>query len=166
MTELYIIRHGLAGKRLEDPALDESRPLTDKGKDKMKDIARGLRNLDVSFDKVYTSPLARAEETAELLKRCCIKDKDVEATDLLKPGSNYDDLISFINRAKGADRIALVGHEPFLSEFASYCLSKSKWSFIDFKKGGVMMLESDGAIRPGKCKLAWLMGPAQLIEIS
>ena len=166
MTEIYIIRHGPAGKSLDDSDLDESRPLTDKGKDKMKEVARGLKKLGVTFDKVYTSPLTRAEETAELLKKCCIDAKSIETTDLLKPGSKYDDLINFINSLKGTEKIALVGHEPFLSEFASYCLSKSKWSFINFKKGGALMLLSDGDLRPGKCKLAWLMEPEQMIELS
>jgi phosphohistidine phosphatase len=162
--EIYIIRHGPAGKSIEDPALDEARPLTAKGKAKMRDVSRGLKNLGISFDKVYTSPLARAKETAEYMEKCCTG--GIETTDLLKPGSSKDELISFINRADGAEHIALVGHEPFLGEFAAYCLSKSKWSYFDFKKGGVMMLESDGPVKPGKCKLAWLVEPFQLVMLA
>jgi|SRR5271157_748493 len=166
MQELYIIRHGLAGIRMEDAGGDESRPLTDKGKAKMKDIAKGLKALGVSFDKVLTSPLARAEQTADILKKYCVDAENIEATDLLRPGFAKDDLISYLNKIDGAGSIAIVGHEPDLSEFASYCLSKGKSSFIILKKGGVLKLETDGPIKPGKCGLCWLMEPSQLINIS
>ena len=43
MLELYIIRHGLAGKSLEDETMDQERPLKKKGKEKMKEIAKGLQ---------------------------------------------------------------------------------------------------------------------------
>jgi phosphohistidine phosphatase len=165
MKELYIIRHGLAGIRMEDAAHDESRPLTAKGKDKMKDIAKGLKELGVSFDKVLTSPLARAEQTADVLKKYCVDGGHIEVTDLLKPGTSKDDLIRYLNKLD-ADSVAIVGHEPDLGEFASYCLSKSQSSFIILKKGGVMKLEMDGPVKPGKCGLCWLMEPYQLIGLS
>ncbi len=165
MKELFIIRHGLAGKRLEAEDLDVSRPLTKKGKEKMKDVSKGLNALGVSFDRVLTSPLPRASETAEILVKCCVDPKNVEATDLLKPGAKYDDLVSYLNKLDGVNSVALIGHEPFLSEFGSYCLSKSKTSFINLKKGSVMLLEMDGPLKPGKCKLSWLLQPSQLIGL-
>lgn len=166
MLELYIIRHGLAGKPLEDESLDEERPMTKKGKDRMKDIAKGLEELGVSFDVIVSSPLARAKETAEIVDKYCCDADGIEYTDLLKPGATYDGLISYLNGLEGKDTVAIVGHEPFLSGFASYCLSKGKNSFIRLKKGGVLALEMDGELKPGQCKLAWLMEPWQLLEIS
>lgn len=163
MKALYIIRHGAAGKRLEDESLDEARPLTKKGKDRMKDIAKGLKDMGVSFDKLITSPLPRCAETADILMKCSAEDP--QATDLLKPGASSDDLIGYLNTLDGADAVAIVGHEPFLSEFASYCMSKSKTSFIVLKKGGIIAMDVDGMLKPGTCKLEWLMGPAQLEKI-
>jgi|SRR5208337_2601567 len=165
MKELYIIRHGLAGTRMDDAGNDESRPLTDKGKAKMKDIAKGLKALGISFDKVLTSPLARAEQTADILKKYCVDVENIEVTDLLKPGAPGEDLIKYLNKLD-ADCVAIVGHEPDLSEFASYCLAKGKTSFIILKKGGVLKLEMDGPVKPGKCELCWLMEPYQLIGLS
>lgn len=163
MLELYIIRHGLAGKRLQDETDDEARPLKKKGKERMKGIAKGLKDLGICFDRVLTSPLIRAKESAEIVHACCSDAKEVTVTNLLKPGSTYNNLIRFLNKLKKSKRVAIVGHEPFLSDFASYCLSKSKSSFINFKKGGVLMLEIDGAIEPGRCTLSWLMEPQQMI---
>jgi phosphohistidine phosphatase len=71
-----------------------------------------------------------------------------------------------LNGLEGPEKVAIVGHEPFLSGFASYCLSKSKSSYIKLKKGGILMLEMEGALKPGQCRLAWLMEPWQIIELS
>lgn len=160
MLELYIIRHGLAGKSLAEG--DELRPLKKKGREQMKEVAKGLKELDVAFDLVLTSPLVRAKESAEIVQAYCGGSNEVTVTNLLKPGSSYNNLIRLLNKLKKPKRVAIVGHEPFLSGFASYCLSNSKVSFIDLKKGGALMLEIDKTIRPGRCVLAWLMEPAQI----
>jgi phosphohistidine phosphatase len=166
MHELYVIRHGLAGKPLEDESQDEVRTLTKKGRDRMKDIAMGLEELDVELDMVLSSPLARSKETADIIMKYCGGAQDVTTTDLLKPGSSYDGLIEYLNGLEGKDTVAIVGHEPFLSGFTSYCLSKSKSPYIKLKKGGVLKLEMEGALKPGQCSLAWLMEPWQLIELA
>lgn len=162
MIELYIIRHGLAGTPLQDQTLDEERPLTRKGKEKMKEIAKGLKAQKISFDLVATSPLLRAKETAEIINAHCGKAKEVAVTDLLSPGGSYDSLIKFLNKLKKSKKVAIVGHEPFLSGFASYCLSKNKSSFMKLKKGGVLMLEIEDVIQPGGCILSWLIQPSQI----
>lgn len=164
MLELYIIRHGLAGKSLEDEALDEERPLKKKGKEMMKDIAKGLQTLKIGFDVVVTSPLLRAKETAEIVNALCSDTKEVTVTDLLCPDASYDNLIKFLNKLKKYEKVAIVGHEPFLSGFASYCLTNNKHALISLKKGGVLKLEMDGVIKPGKCTLSWLMEPSQLVK--
>ncbi len=162
MKELFIVRHGPAGKSLEDKKLDEARPLTKKGKEKMKNIAKGLSGMDISFDKIVTSPLARCAESADILSKCCTDKNCAEPIDALKPGGSIDDLIGYLNALDGVETVAIVGHEPFLSEFASYCLAKSKNSFIDLKKGGVIALEFGNMIKPGTGKLCWMMEPSQL----
>lgn len=165
MLELYIIRHGLADKHLEQPAEDAARPLTKEGKGKMKEIAKGLKTLKISFDQILTSPLVRAEQTAEIVHDLCGNSSEVMVTDLLKPGSSYENLVKYLNKLK-MERVAIVGHEPFLSGFASYCLTNSKSSLMNLKKGGILMLEIDGLIKPGQCLLSWLMEPGQLVRLS
>jgi phosphohistidine phosphatase len=163
MIELYIIRHGLAGKCVEEQSVDEERTLTKKGKEKIKFVAKGLKELKVNFDVVLTSPLARSKETAEIVNEYCGDSKKVTVTDLLRPDSSYNNLIKFLNGLKKPKKVAIVGHEPFLSGFASYCLTKNKSPLINLKKGGVLMLEVDKVIKPGQCTLSWLMEPHQII---
>ncbi len=165
MKELFIVRHGPAGKSMDDKKLDETRSLTKKGKGKMKAIAKGLSDMDISFDRIVTSPLARCVESADILGKCCAGKNGVECIDALKPGGSIDDLIGYLNALDGVKNVAIVGHEPFLSEFASYCLAKSKNSFIDLKKGGIIALEFGNMIKPGTGKLCWMMEPSQLIKV-
>lgn len=164
MLELYIIRHGIAVSRLEDDTDDEARPLKKKGKAQMQDIAKGLKELKIAFNMILTSPLVRAKETAEIVNEHCGSAKKVMVTDLLKPGSSFNKLIKFLNELKNSEKVAIVGHEPFLSGFASYCLAKSQTSFINLKKGGVLMLEIDEVIKPGQCQLSWLLEPCHIIS--
>jgi phosphohistidine phosphatase len=166
MKELCIIRHGLAGNGMEDERRDEKRPLTAQGKVKMKGVAGGLKRLGVSFDVILTSPLTGATETAEIVDEYCGNGREPLRTDLLKPGASFDKLIARLNTLDRVDRVALVGHESSLSEFASYCLSAALGSFISLKKGGVLMLEVHGRLKPGECTLSWLMKPSQLVELS
>ncbi len=163
MKHLYVIRHGLAGKPLEDKKEDELRALTKKGKKEIKSISKALKDLDVEFDEVITSPLIRALETAEIVHDRCGISKKLLVSDLLKPDSSFEELVKYLNSLKKADTVAIVGHEPHLSAFASYCITHSKDSFIDLKKGGIILLEIEESIKPGKSKLMWLIEPRQLI---
>lgn len=164
MLELYIIRHGLAGKSLTEQDLDEARPLSKKGQKKMKKIAKGLKNLKIQFDEILSSPLPRSKETADILTMYCGDRKQVAVTDLLKPNSSYNALVKLLNTYRAHKNIAIVGHEPFLSSFVSYCLTKNTPPLIYLKKGGILKLEIDEVVKPGGCKLSWLMEPAQIIQ--
>jgi phosphohistidine phosphatase SixA len=164
MKELYVIRHGIAEPRTAENLDDEHRQLTKKGKEKVKDITKSLKNMGISFDIIFTSPLDRASQTAELMEGLCNKKDGIIVSEILKPGGTYNELIDQLNSIDGADSIAIVGHEPFLSGFISYCLSKSRSSFIVMKKGGIAALAVNGEILPGKCELMWLMGPGQLLN--
>ena len=164
MDALYVVRHGIAEQRGPNVE-DDARELTRKGKDRMKLVAKGLADASVRFDAILTSPLARALQTARILEKYCASGDSVVETDLLKPDASFDGLIEQLNGLEGVDSVAIVGHEPDLSSFISYCTADKKASFIVLKKGGVALLETGGAIRPGKCLLAWLLEPGQLIRL-
>lgn len=162
MMELFVIRHGPAGASMEDYAHDGERPLTKKGIEKIKAVAKGLKDAGVTFDTMLTSPLVRAYETAEILQKHCMPDKKYDLCDLLRSGASYDELVDYLNCLKG-DRIAIVGHEPFLSGFTAYCLTGEDGSFIRLKKGGIATLSVDGELVPGECELVCLIQPSLFI---
>src|SRR5215468_4931842 len=77
---LFVIRHAIA----EDPVAGQAaadRELTPDGDRKLRRIVKGLRKLDIHFERVLTSPWARAKTTAERLEP--ISDREPTVTELL-----------------------------------------------------------------------------------
>src|SRR5215510_6284947 len=113
---LYIIRHAMAvDEGTPGYESDSERPLTDKGRKRMRLIARGLRNIGVGFDLILSSPYARARETAEILADVFKMKKNITFTENLIPLGNPELLIGEINESYSVDSLAVVGHEPHLS---------------------------------------------------
>ena len=163
---LYIIRHAIAVEEgtpeYED---DNQRPLTDKGKKKMRQIAKGLRALGVDFDLILSSPYLRAKETAEILAEVSRTKADVAFSENLIPMGDPDLLISEINEKYSANSIALIGHEPHLSSLISLLVSDNASLDITLKKGGVCRLSADDLHHTRKATLEWLITPGILVEI-
>ena len=65
--ELYLVRHGIAAERGDDWPDDTKRPLTERGVSRFKESVGGLKELDGIIDEIFTSPLVRARQTADLL---------------------------------------------------------------------------------------------------
>jgi phosphohistidine phosphatase len=162
---LYIIRHAIAvDEGSPEYEEDSQRPLTDKGKKKMRQIAKGLRALGVDLDMVISSPYVRAKETAEILADV-FKMKDVTFSDNLIPMGDPDLLIAEMNEKYSVNSIALVGHEPFLSALIGLLVSENAGIDMTLKKGGVCRLSADDLHHARKAALEWLLTPGILVEI-
>ena len=164
--DLYIIRHAIA---VDEGAFayegDSQRPLTDKGKKKMRQIARGLRALGVDFDLILSSPYVRAKETAEILAEVLKIKADIVFSDNLFPMGDPDALISEMNEKYSVNNIALVGHEPFLSAMIGLLVTDNVGIDMTLKKGGVCKLTADDLHHTRKAELEWLLTPDILVEI-
>jgi phosphohistidine phosphatase len=160
---LYIIRHAIAVDEYEE---DSQRPLSDKGKKKMRQIAKGLRILGVDFDLILSSPYVRAKETAEILMEVFKIKQDVQFSENLVPMGDPDLLISEMNEKYNATSIALVGHEPFLSALVGLLISENTNVDLSFKKGGVCRLSADDLHHTRQATLEWLLTPGVLVEIA
>ena len=57
MNELYVLRHGIAVDPGSSGLPDDARQLTQKGINRMRQIAAGLATLDLELDAIVTSPL-------------------------------------------------------------------------------------------------------------
>ena len=77
MVQLYVMRHGIALPHGTPGMSDDDRPLTPQGEKRVRQIARGLRDLDL--ERIVTSPLPRAFRTAEIVA------SELECNDLLEP---------------------------------------------------------------------------------
>lgn len=162
---LYLMRHAIAVARNE-PGVDTDgeRPLSAKGIKRMRKAARGLKRLEVAFDALLTSPLLRARQTADIVAEATGLSDQVEEISGLAPESSVDTLILGLARFRGREHLLLVGHEPLLSQTASFLLTgkKNQELGIELKKGGLCRIEVDGLPPDKPGKLHWLLAPKQL----
>ena len=165
---LYIVRHAIAEQAdPKAPQDDSQRPLTEKGRMRMRQIARGLKALEAEIDLILTSPYLRASDTARILAKQYDLGKDqVIKSENLIPAGHLDLLINEISQNHGeTGNLALVGHEPSLSSLISMLVSGDPNMSVTLKKGGVCRLAVE-RLQYGRCaNLDWLLTPAQLVEI-
>src|SRR5262245_40574255 len=116
--KLYLLRHGIAAERgTGQHASDADRPLTAKGRRKLRRAAAAIRAMELSFDAILSSPLVRARQTAELVAKALHCRHRLELTDLLAPGADAAGLVRRLKQLK-PQSVLLVGHEPDLSLLA------------------------------------------------
>jgi len=164
-TDLYLLRHGIAARRGTAWRHDADRPLTKKGAKKIRDVAKAMRDLGLSFDIILSSPLRRAKETADIVARVLRCRKKLRFTDHLKIGGSPEALVHEITtRHRKAGAVLLVGHEPYLSRLISVLVSGTEDLSIRMKKGGLCKL-SVQSLRHGRCAtLQWLVGPSLVLR--
>ncbi len=159
--KLYLIRHAAAEERAAD-GRDAARALTAEGRRRFREIVHGLQRLDVRVERLVHSPARRACQTAEL----CLPlvEGELEVSDLLyaPPG---EELLA----ALAGERVALVGHEPWLSELAFWLISGSHarsgglGAALELEKGG--LLELEGEPQPGGMTLLQALAPGTLRKL-
>jgi phosphohistidine phosphatase len=162
--ELLIVRHGPAGDAAEKAAWkrsgrpDSDRPLTKEGRRRTKEAAAGLARAVEGFGVVATSPWARAAQTAALVAKAL--DADLVECPALIPDSPFEDALSWL-RARPEKRLALVGHDPYLSRFASWLLTGRERAILRLKKPQAVLLELK-RLEPGAAELVWSLPPRPL----
>lgn len=161
--ELYLIRHAIAVDRT-DPAVqtDAERWLTEEGIQKMERAAKGLKAIVPYLDRIFTSSYARARQTAEIIARQYDEENLITETPELEPGADFRGLAPLLNKQAADARIALVGHEPDLSEWISLLVTGTPDAEIQMKKGAVCRVDLNGKPVRGAGVLVWLLQPAQL----
>ena len=160
---LYFMRHGIAEDRATGKNSDDrQRTLTPKGIKRIQKEAKGLIRLSLSFDRILTSPLERARQTAKIVAQSLQLEDHLAEIDQLCPDQSVQDLLSGLAAYAGDKNILLVGHEPLLSSTVAFLLSEKAAAHIQLKKGGLCCLQVDG-VRPRKAAvLLWALTPKQL----
>jgi phosphohistidine phosphatase len=162
--ELVIVRHAIAQERdafAETGKDDTERPLTPAGRRRFERGARGLREVVPSIDHLATSALVRAVETAQILQEAYGIDGAVRLREL-EPNANPAALVRWLRGQRRHRVVAVVGHEPHLSNLVEYLLTGGRSGFIDLKKGGACLLDLRDDPKPGRGELRWLLTASQL----
>lgn len=165
--DLLLMRHAKADERsiIKYPD-DDLRPLTLEGQKIHRQVSQTLYKLySGKIDKIFTSPLVRARETAEISTEQFSLQKNLFETDLLGNSFDCGALTQFLRGQCAQDeRVFLVGHEPDLSHLSSYYLSRGL--YINFKKSAVLVISFAGHPEKGGGMLKAFYRPKDMVRLA
>ena len=135
MTKLYLVQHGEAKSKTEDP----QRPLTERGRDDVAGVAAFAARTGLQVRQIRHSGKRRAEETASILAERLSPVEGVVAISGLAP---RDDVRPVAEALSSETRpVMLVGHLPFLDRLASLLVTgDAERSIVRFQMGGIVCL--------------------------
>lgn len=162
MDALFLLRHGPAVESGTPGLADDDRPLTPRGRRKVRRVAYGLDRLKLKLDRIVTSPLPRARETAEIVADQLGAVEILETSMDLRAGVSAESVGDWL-RTRGEARLMLVGHDPWISDLVSLLtVGRSDAGVCAMAKAGVAALTGgiDHAFQ-----LDWLARPRLLRKI-
>jgi phosphohistidine phosphatase len=145
--QLIIIRHAIAVPRGTPGIPDGERPLTAEGESKFREAARGLARLVDRPDLLFTSPWLRAKQTAAIAAAAWgrLEPKEEPAF----AGGSFDEQAAVLDACPRNATVAVVGHEPHVSELLARLLGSPHDDRLAFKKGGVALVDVPGRLGDG-----------------
>ena len=155
--QLLLLRHGDAVTHASD---DASRQLSPLGEHHAQIAARTLTRLQIVPRHIFSSPFARAQQTARIIQ----KDLDlheVRITEYLTPTADPRQLVQELNERSSPSAL-LVGHLPGLQIFASLLVSGTRQAGIRVNTGTLIAIETPPRIEYGTCELKWLLSYEQM----
>jgi phosphohistidine phosphatase len=159
MASLYLLRHGIAVPAGTPGFADDERPLTSVGRQKMRQIARGLAQLRPQLDRIITSPLPRARETAEIVASGLGLDSELEESDVLRVDRAAEEIAEWLAGRTEPD-LMLVGHNPNLSDLIGLLTcGRGSPQFCVLRRGGLAVL---AGASEGGYRIDWVARPRLL----
>ena len=158
--ELYLIRHGIAEERGDAWPDDGKRPLSAEGMTRMRKSMRGLAKLKLTIDVVFSSPLVRTRQTAEIVAAGLAPKPPIVMVDSLAPGGSQAAVFAELEKHARKTRFGIVGHEPGIGELAARLLGSRH--AIEFKKGAICRIDVDELPPSGPGELRWFLTPKLL----
>jgi phosphohistidine phosphatase len=133
---LYLLRHADA----DTPAAsDSARPLSEKGIDQAKKVARFCEAHDMQLSLVLTSPLRRAHETAKPVAAALRA--ELMVVPWLSSGMHPHAALEELGAYRSQSSVMLVGHEPDFSQLAAHLLGLPTNNAIHVRKASLTLLE-------------------------
>lgn len=150
--DLLLLRHGIAEERPpwppQDPeqarCLDAARRLTERGRQRSRQVLTRLVAIGLAGDHLFSSPLERALETASLAVEAGLAPA-LETAPELAPGG---DPLPLLNGP--ARRLVLVGHEPDLSALACRLIGAPEGQLVLRKAGAILIRLEPAAAADGE----------------
>jgi phosphohistidine phosphatase len=160
--KLYFVRHATPS---DTAASDFARTLTPLGEDEARIVGAALLKLGVRPAHILTSPLVRARQTAEIIARTLVFERETESIDGLKNGSSTQSLLHLVNSYAEANEIILVGHMPGLAEHLSAITGSNSSERFPLGKGSVACVEIE-KLSSGSGRLLSLFHQSELRRLA
>jgi phosphohistidine phosphatase len=158
-VQLILFRHGIAVDREDWKGNDQDRPLSEEGAERTKQAAQGLARLKLAPDHVYSSPLVRARQTAELVKEELALKPKIEILEELLPDAPPEALLARLAHLPAQGVVLCAGHEPHLSTTMGVMISGKTTARIEMKKAAAGCVGFSGSPKPGAGILQWILTP-------
>lgn len=133
---IYLLRHADA----DTPApTDNARALSEKGVSQAQTVARFCEKHELRPTVIFTSPVRRARETAEIVAaRLKI---DIEIQRWLACGMQPEEAVKQLGASRAFESLMIVGHEPDFSRLAAHLLGLPTATAIHIRKASLTLLE-------------------------
>lgn len=139
---LIFLRHGLAeGHFSFDQERDFERELTAEGIKRLHKAFKQYKRVQPNIDVIFSSPLSRAIQTAELFWTYH-QDADLEMMADLDILDDPRHLVEYISFLPSDGVYAFIGHDPHITKVIAALLAlHPEHDFMTIKKGGLCILE-------------------------
>lgn len=154
---VLLLRHGEAVDMRSAPT-DEDRWLTDAGRRTMAKVGAALAGLGLQYSRIYTSPLVRAVQTAEILASTHPGFQgplEVQSALSSEVGSTAQALEP-LEHASDDDLLVMVTHMPKIGVLAGHLCQLA--TFPSFRTSAACLLRIEG----GKGHFQWMLDPQTL----
>ena len=153
---LYLIRHSIA-ENISIDKKDFDRELTEEGKFVIRKTSEAWKNYIGNVDVVFTSPLKRAIQTAEIISSNLQEIPNLIKDNNLGTGSRTADLIDILNSLEYKN-VVVVGHQPDLSQHINNFCGTGSFN-LAFPPASLAKIEFDNSIKYGRGRLIYFIPP-------
>jgi phosphohistidine phosphatase len=151
---ILLVRHGKAVDTHEAPS-DGARWLSRQGRIAMRSVGRALHELGLRYTRIYTSPLVRAVQTAEILAAVEPFEGPLQVSVALAPDSGTTaEALGPLEELEAGDVAVFVGHEPRIRLMAGQLLGVER--FPAFRTGAACLLHC----LDEEVHFEWMLDPA------
>jgi phosphohistidine phosphatase len=154
---VLFVRHGAAVDMSSAPT-DRERWLTVEGRRSATSVGRALARLDLPYTCIYTSPLIRAVQTAEILAATQAEFAGPVAVylPLSSDEGTTAQALEPLDHAADDDVIVMVTHMPKVEVLAGHVCQTQR--FASFKTGSACLIRIEG----GRGSFQWMLDPQTL----
>jgi phosphohistidine phosphatase len=126
MTKTLLLMRHAKSDWADDSLADIERPLNKRGKKNAPQMGKLLKKMDSVPSIIISSIAKRANQTAQYVAKGCGYVKDIEYFSELYT-ADQEAVLEKLEAVNGLyDTVLLVGHNPFMEDFASSLLSNGK----------------------------------------